>query len=338
MRIVVVGGGPAGCAVAVVARRLGYEVVLLDNDRRPATWPGESVPAGGGELIASVFGSDVLSGSSVAYGTAAAWGSDDLVAHDFMAHWSGHGWHLDRSRFDDSLRDVARSEGAEVVSTHVAAIGGQPGAWVVNDKWSAEWLVDATGRAGAVSARLGSEMRRCDDQVALIRTVPDAGGERVTTVESGPCGWWYSTPLPQGSRVAALITDADLVGGDRDAAWTRALAATRHISSLVGDVADSRTSAYPAGTAYRNPIVGDGWLAVGDAAVSFDPLSSQGLITGIVMAARAATMLGALDEWVADYVAVRDEHLQARSEILSAETRWADAPFWARRRAHSACG
>lgn len=331
-RIVVAGGGPAGCAFAVVASRIGHDVVLLDNGRRAATWPGESVPAGGGELIASVFGPAVLEGSAIAYGTAAAWGSEDLVANDFMAHWSGHGWHLDRAGFDEALRDVARAQGVEVVSAHVSAIGGHAGEWVVNDRWAAEWLVDATGRAGSLAARLGSSARRCDDQVALIRTLVDGGGERITTVESAEIGWWYSTPLPDGSRVIALVTDADLVGPDRGATWSRALAATRHMAAIAGpSVGDAGVVAFPAGTAYRDPIVGEGWLAVGDAAVCFDPLSSQGLITGIVMAARAATMLDRPDAWALDYASVLDEHLRARAEVLSTETRWPDAPFWARR-------
>ena len=43
MRIVVVGGGPAGCAYAVTAARAGHAVALLDDGRRPATWPGEAL-------------------------------------------------------------------------------------------------------------------------------------------------------------------------------------------------------------------------------------------------------------------------------------------------------
>ena len=105
-----------------------------------------------------------------------------------------------------------------------------------------------------------------------------------------------------------------------------------HIRPLARDVSAVNVGAYPSGTAYRERIAGEGWLAVGDAAVCFDPLSSQGLVTGIVMAARAATMLDSgLGEWAADYRAVLDEHLGLRDEYLSAETRWPDSVFWSRR-------
>ena len=321
-RVVVVGGGPAGCAFAVTAARCGYAVTLFDEGRRLRSWPGESVPAGGGELIASVFGAGVLDGHAEAYGTTAAWGSDEAITHDFMTHWSGHGWHLDRATFDATLRDVAVSAGVTVVQRHVTAV----------DESEAEWIVDASGRAATVVSRRGIPRIQVDDQVALVGVVPDRGGERVTTVEAVPDGWWYTTPLPDGGRVVALVTDGDAIGPDRAQTWHAALAKTELIGPLVGPCADLEVSAYPADTAYREEIVGDGWLAVGDAAVCFDPLSSQGLITGIVMGARAATMLDTgLAQWAVDYRAVLDEHIAVRAALMQAETRWQDAPFWRRR-------
>ena len=332
-RILVAGGGPAGCAVAVTARRCGHDVTLLDDARRLRTWPGESLPAGGGELVASVFGGDVLSGHSMAYGTSAAWGSDELVDHDYMAHWSGHGWHLDRATFDASLRNVAIAHGVEAIHDRLSTVGGSPGAWSVNGKWSAEWLIDATGRAGAIATRLGSSLTRCDDQIALVAIVPDLGGARVTMVETVREGWWYSSPLSGGQRVVALITDADLVAPDRAATWRESLARTRHVAQLLEKSDSVDVGAYPAGTAYRETLVGDHWIAVGDAAASFDPLSSQGLITGVVMAARAAASLGDdMGQWAADYGAVLDEHLALREGYMALESRWSDEPFWARRR------
>ena len=323
-RVVVVGGGPSGCAFAITAARCGHDVVLYDDGRRLRSWPGESLPSGGGELAASVFGASILDGHLRAYGTAAAWGSSELVAHDYMGHWAGHGWILDRARFDAAAREATAEAGVKVVAERVS--------YMPQD---ADWVVDASGRAGAMVSRHDSVRVTCDDQVALIGVVADVGGEHITTVETVREGWWYTTPLPHERRVVALVTDADLVGADRHATWCGALAGTTHIAELAGDVSTAEVGAYPSGTAYRDRIVGDGWLAVGDAAVCFDPLSSQGLVTGIVMAARAATMLdGGLGEWAADYRAVLDEHLAVRDEYLHAETRWPESPFWARRTGH----
>ena len=332
MRVVVVGGGPAGCAYAVTAVRAGHSVVLLDDGRRPATWPGEALPAGGAELVQSIFGVGVLEGHAEAYGTSAAWGSADLVAHDFMAHWAGRGFHLDRAVFDETLRVRARAAGVDVVVERMSEVSGGAGDWRINDRWEADWLVDASGRAGAVAGRLGVPRVRLDNQVALIAVVPDEGGERVTTVEAIPQGWWYSAPLPGGARVAALVTDADLVGPDRLRTWHEALDLARSIASLVDSTVVDEVAAYPAGAAYREHLHGDGWVAVGDAAVSVDPLSSQGLITGIVMAAHAARLIETdLAAWELNYRAVLAEHEETRAWLYAEETRWPDSPFWARR-------
>lgn len=332
MRIVVVGGGPAGCAYAVTAARDGHEVTLLDDGRRPATWPGEALPAGGGELVEAVFGPGALDGHTPAYGTAAAWGSDELVAHDFMAHWAGRGFHLDRQALDAALKDRARESGVDVVTERLSSLSGGPGEWVVNAHRRSQCVVDASGRTGAVVGRLGVTSVRLDDQVALIGVVRDAGGERVTTVEAVPEGWWYSAPLPGERRVAALVTDADLVGAKRRQTWEESLAATHHIAALVATPSGVDVSAYPAGAAYREQLQGEGWVAVGDAAVSVDPLSSQGLITGVVMAAHAARLVGTdLADWEANYRAVLAEHEETRGWLYAVETRWPNADFWSRR-------
>ena len=280
------------------------------------------MPAGAGELVASVFGADVLAGHAKAFGTASAWGSDELVSHDYMAHWSGHGWHLDRVTFDSQVRAVALSLGVRIEQQRVTSM----------EQILADWVVDASGRAGALVSRLGGSRVRIDDQIALVGVVPDLGGERVTTVEAVVDGWWYTTPLPNGSRVVALVTDADLARERLDL-WHESLSMTQYVADLAGDCSDVVVSAYPADTTYRETIVGDGWLAVGDSAACFDPLSSQGLLTGIVMGARAGALIGGdLSGWAADYRAIVNEHIAVRSAFLRAEDRWPTAPFWSRRR------
>lgn len=331
LAIFVAGAGPSGCAFAITAARRGHHVTLVDEGRRRPPWTGESLPAGGGELLESVFGAGVLDGQQQCFGSTSAWGSADLVGHDFMAHWAGAGWYVDRTVLDGRLRHACVAAGVTIVAGNAAeAIDGtRP------ERPAPDWVIDATGRAGAIAARRGVRQVRVDDQIALVANVRDTSPERVTVVESCAIGWWYSLPVPSGDRVVALLTDADLVIGERRDFWIEQLAQSDHLQSYV-DAAPQEVSAYPAGTAYRDPLVGDDWLAVGDAAVAFDPLSSQGLITGIVMAAHAAVALDAgpqaRADWEADYRVVLDEHLQARSAFWQAEQRWPDAPYWSRRR------
>ena len=89
-----------------------------------------------------------------------------------------------------------------------------------------------------------------------------------------------------------------------------------------------------AGTAHLDPPCGDGWLAAGDAAASFDPLSSQGILTAVLMGAEVARGIDDTPAFAARYQAIVAEYETQRLAIYRREERWPDAPFWARRHRH----
>lgn len=347
--VLVAGAGPAGCATATVLARAGLRVHVADAKRGAHAWAGESLPPGAGSLIASVFGDGILTDPPhrVAFGVRGAWGSADLVDTDFIAHPSGIGWHVDRETFDAQLCDATVSAGASIS-------GGQPitrvervaHGWRIGvgaATWDARWIVDASGRAGAIVGRLGIPRHRLDQQVAEIAVVGDADEAAVTTIEATGDGWWYSTPLPRGRRVVAFLTDADLemaatVGG---ASFDERLAATEQIVRLV-NARDRPVTArhYPADLSCRSRLSGAGWSAVGDAAITWDPLSSQGVVTGALMGARLAPAItatlatgsrDALPAWESDYRLLLEEHSDLRAYYAAAEQRWPDSLFWRRR-------
>jgi flavin-dependent dehydrogenase len=97
-----------------------------------------------------------------------------------------------------------------------------------------------------------------------------------------------------------------------------------------------------AGLAYMDRVAGPGWVATGDAAVSFDPLSSQGIVTALLMGRAAGTAITAmlrkgdpepLLAYGSEYAALLEQHRRQRSAFYGLEGRWPDAAFWARRRA-----
>jgi flavin-dependent dehydrogenase len=91
-------------------------------------------------------------------------------------------------------------------------------------------------------------------------------------------------------------------------------------------------------------VAGKGWLAVGDAACAFDPISSQGIYKALadgVHAARVivASLRGSAIE-TGEYqisVAARFQHyLQNRNYFYGLERRWPTSRFWTRRQANTA--
>ncbi len=91
-------------------------------------------------------------------------------------------------------------------------------------------------------------------------------------------------------------------------------------------------------------VSGPGWLAVGDAAMAFDPLSSQGLKEALASGIRAgaalnshlagdATALGEYDRKAND---VLREYSRLRAHYYGRERRWPQSVFWQRRHAAAA--
>jgi flavin-dependent dehydrogenase len=94
--LVVVGGGPAGCAAAAAACAEGVDVVLYTAGPSPRMRPVESLPPGTAELVEEIFGADAFRPDDhlPAYANRSRWGSDDLETADFVFNPFGHGWHV----------------------------------------------------------------------------------------------------------------------------------------------------------------------------------------------------------------------------------------------------
>ena len=83
----------------------------------------------------------------------------------------------------------------------------------------------------------------------------------------------------------------------------------------------------------RRRLIGSGWSAVGDAAISFDPLSGYGLTNALSSAIALADAVAG--DSMAAYSAALERrfsaYLEQRAEFYALEPRWRERPFWARR-------
>lgn len=349
--VAVIGAGPAGAAAAASAVRSGAKVALFDRGTRPAFRVGEGAPPGIEAVLADVFGgaADPFDRRDhlPSYGTVSWWGDDHPRAREHLFDPRGSGWHLDRARFDDRLCRAARAVGADVVTEDVRCSIHRGGRWsAIGSRWTARVVVDATGRS-AVIARSQGAQRRVRDRLVAAVAVFEAPDDRdtATSVEATRMGWWHTALVPGRRRVVTFLTDADLLpsGARRCSGFLDLLARTAHINGCVRATANRflfGPRVVAADTAVLHPAGGPGWLATGDAVASFDPLSSQGIVTALRLgqqAGRAAVVLadGGNDDPVAGYRRQRDsyvsEHLALRGLHYGDERRWSDATFWSRR-------
>jgi flavin-dependent dehydrogenase len=355
--VTVIGQGPAGCSTAISLADRGLHVAMLEKADKTRDKVGESLSPGAGRVLRQLgvweqFAND---GHRPCYGNRSIWGGPEVRRYDFLSDPRGHAWHLDRRLFERRLVERAEQAGVlRICPGSPAQVGRDRGRWRLSSRpggheVSARFVVDATGRSSCFARRLGSNRLTTDRQVALVaflstdRMAPE---DRTTLVEAVERGWWYSAILPDGRLVVSLQTDPDLIEREmRDLlrGWPSLLAETILTRNRVGDCGytlTDRPRIVAASAGRLDVFSGQDWLAVGDAAMSYDPLSSHGLtvalLAGLDAAAAAASALGGdchalpaygamLGRVYADYEALRHAHYRS-------EARWPGSVYWERRR------
>ncbi|MFE1409842.1 NAD(P)/FAD-dependent oxidoreductase [Streptomyces sp. NPDC058746] len=350
--VVVAGGGPAGCVAALTLSRAGRTVLLADSATGPPKTGEALVPVARLLLHDLQVADTVLTTDHLpCHGNHSAWGSAALHTVDFIRDPYGHGWHLDRPLFDRALRAAARQAGVDVAE-HTAVrrpVRRGDGTWRLTLRTTGtgprtvtcHWIVDATGRRAAIAVPAGAR-RHVEDRLTAHHLTLDAlpgDTDGHSLVESAPDGWWYTTLLPSRRRLVSYFTDPDLfTPGD----FRRGLLTARYVAPTVrlhefGTMSCLRRA--PAHSAHLDHVHGDGWIAAGDAAVVFDPLSSQGILTALYTGLGAGQAIdahlrgtpGALEVYTAKITTARAAYADAHRIAYTQESRWPDRTFWSRR-------
>lgn len=347
--VVIIGGGPAGTAAALTLLRYSkLRPLVIERSTYDGWRVGETLSPGVLPLLDYLGAAGAVEGQRRAFATSAAWGGPNVVSRDLLFSGAGDAWHLDRARFDRALADLcgdALWRAATAVAAFHAALQGWTLQLADGREIRARFVIDATGRHAAFARMQGARVDIRDHLTGLVATFE--GGqhddEGATLVEAIHDGWWYSASLPEGRIVVALMTDADIVRThhlhEREPWLGRLGNTTATRARLAGAQLVREPVVCPAHTQILDPLAGEGWVAAGEAAVGFDPLSSMGIgyaLTSGIHAARTAASALAGDASLAEvYAADVGRHFAAYLERKRAyyriEQRWRDQPFWARR-------
>lgn len=362
--MVVLGGGPAGTATALSLRQHApsLSLALIEQSNYNQLRIGESLSPIVQPLLEQlgVWNVFLEEGHIPAYGSCSAWGSDELLDNEFIYHPMGRGWHLDRKRFDAMLAREAASKGVTLFtgSKFTTSELTSQRRWRVTlqteggseKSVEAAFVVDATGRRAVFASQQHVRKVLLDQLLGVFIFFGLDGGspltDTYTMVEAWEEGWWYSALVPDDTIAVMCMSDVDIVKKRRlnsSAEWFAKLQETRHTKDRVRHAEPLDAPSVQAAYSHRlEKMTGDAWLAVGDAATTFDPLSSLGIFKGLRSGIMASYAIGdyfegsssGLEKYEAILAREFEEYLVTRADFYGQERRWENSPFWRRRYDH----
>ena len=338
--VCVVGAGPAGTATALRLAQLGKRVAVCEALAFPRARIGESIPGSIATLL-GVLGLDAAiatTGTMPSRFSTVAWAGETTR---YEIH-GGPSHIVDRAAFDLALLQAATAnvrlsvyQPARVVrATHDGA------RWSITledgETITAAFLVEATGRDRLLPRHRKPLGVKTLAWYGYYQVAPQ--GEADTLVESAHDSWYWGAALPNGLFNATVFADP---GHRLD--YPATIARSVLLRSRLRGARLVRGPTVCDATPYvdEHPATHTS-IKVGDAALSLDPLSSQGVYTALGTALHAAVTVNTLLDHPQDAALaiefyehrVRSSsrfHAQAAAQFYAREALSSRTAFWQRR-------
>jgi flavin-dependent dehydrogenase len=298
--VVVIGGGPGGSSAAAFLAAGGLRVALFERDVFPRFHVGESLMPATMLLLDQLGVRETVekAGFQTKFGAMFFDETNDLDTTFYFLPgmpWPQYTFQVPRAEFDTILLEHARKKGVDVFqpATVEAADFDGDGVTVsvvddgVRTKVRATMLVDASGRASFVATRLG-ERRRIPNLGKVAMFAHFKGAERLSGVEEGNIriyiredGWYWWIPLANDVTSVGAVVHARTArawSGSQESLFEDMLRRSKHMPRMLARAERIIPVRTEANFAYENtPVVGDRFVAVGDAITFVDPIFSGGV-------------------------------------------------------------
>jgi flavin-dependent dehydrogenase len=302
--VVVIGGGPGGSTVATHLARGGLRVGLFEREAFPRFKVGESLMPATMLLLERLGALEPVArgGFQVKYG-ASFLDQETGLGHTFYflrgMPWPNWTYNVPRAEFDTILLEHSRKQGVHVhqpaavtdVSFDADGVTLEVESGGERATQRARFLVDASGRDGFVAGRLGRRQRVPNlGKVALFahfrgaHRFPgrDEGNIRLYLFDGG---WFWWIPFTHDVTSVGAVLHARTVREHAgpledlfEAMVRRCDAVREHLGGAERVTPIHRVANF----AYTNsPVVGDRFLAVGDAIAFIDPIFSSGVFVAM---------------------------------------------------------
>ena len=367
VQIGIIGGGPAGSATALALKKeltlsnKRVNIILICAPQATAPSIGETIPPAASFYLRELDAEHILNSNKhlVCPGSKSRWADEVTGYNDFFISPVGKGFHLDRKHFDADLIALCKTRGITVFeNTKVSTIDSSKKGYLLHcdnhtTSIACDFLIDATGQHQVAAKSLNISNNVFDSMIsacAFFELEHTSASTTHTLVASDPNGWWYGAILPNNRAIISLCTDATELKTQKLTCyenWLNCLKANnwffQQCTTFLQDKTKTPVKLYAkaAPSAILSNVIGHNWLAVGDAASSYDSISSAGITKSLKhadVAAKAvkkwleAPQKDSLDDYQSlvfndfnAFISLHQQHYQQGAN------KYPNAKFWQRR-------
>ena len=349
--VIIVGSGFAGMMLSRLLKQKNIPFVVLDRiEKQKHIALAETLPPSAMPLLERLNVLELFEATAIkkTYGYHAVWGSASLqTAHFFNNNPFKFGLKINKEVVVNTLKSEAKDKVISYDSLEALAINDEGVSVVLQTKNKSQtiqgdFIIDATGRKRAILKRLGVAERTYDELLAYTTHVPKVTQTSLiheVFTETFEHGWATVSSLNETTNVMTLFTNKMIKNGAQFKtfeAWKTLLKDTQYLSAFLPENNTAKIIGGKANSSTPKDIAGHRWLAIGDAALAFDPLSSHGITNALYTANYASEVIastrlegkGYLPKYHEDLTAIFNGYLKTKNHMYLMEKRWKTAPFW----------
>ena len=303
--VLIVGNGISGLVLSKLLKKRNIDHVVLGRvEKRKTLELPETLPPSTLALLESLDLLELFSkSSSKSFGYHSIWDSNKINSNNFFNHNPyKYGLKLNKKELLNELE--------ELVTDHIVSFNNlikiDKSEKCTNVKIETnngiqtiktQVIVDATGRNRSILKHFGSTSETFDNQIALSCHLPYFKHPQLihqVYSESFEHGWGIVSSLNEQINVMTLFTKkgSPILHQLKDYGnWKEVLSNTQLLKDFLSDDLHRKVVGKDANSSKASQISGSNWLAIGDAAIAFDPLSSHGISNAIYCAKAASSAI-----------------------------------------------
>lgn len=322
--VTILGGGPGGCAAAILLAKAGLKVVLLEKAAFPRFRIGESLLPNGNRMLKRLGVWDKMDAAGFLrkYGAEFNIPDGSQSVHNRFADGlfpdCEYAYEVERAKFDTLLLDQVKNCGCEILQeTAAQSIQDLGDAWELTAKSKtadstitirARWVIDATGRESFLAKRFQIEKEPLPYPKRLgiyahFEGIPLQPGNRRgnIVITRLPDGWFWNIPLQENLTSLGVVASLERYNSAKlspEEFFEAELSRSSYLTDLTRSA--RRTGEIRVTTDYcfmHRSFAGPRYFLVGDAAAFMDPIFSSGVYLALDSAGMAVdALLGAEKE------------------------------------------